>query len=361
MKRKMLTVLILGAILISLVGCNQSTGENSKQTNKTDAARTVDVKFIENGIEFNLPDKWKESQGKNIEIYRSVPEENITGQIDIRFISDETNAKGINLDKELKKQLEAKNELEIQKAKDNLIDLYREFKEVCTIVTLDKSRPEGEIQKDLFAKYENKDLLDKEGNFEFYLLFNNKPNTRGLTEKSKQAYEEVHGEIKAFKGLINTFRPVSKEEELSKYKKVEFRTKTLDNKEINSSIFKDSKLTMINVWATFCNPCIEELPDLQRLYEEVKGDKINVIGIVSDTPDSDNEELARKILSKAGVKYTNIIPDEQIVNSLLNNIVAVPTTLFVDSEGNIIGDLEIGSMDKEGYKKELQERLENMK
>lgn len=362
MKRKLFIVLILGVLLMALVGCKQSTGENPKQTkNESSQTNTVrDVKFLENGIAFDLPTKWKENQGRNLDIYRPVPEENVTGQIDISFIPDETIDKGQNLNKELEKHLETRNELEIQKVKAKLAGLYTEFKEVCTIVTLDKSKPAGKIQKELLGKYENKELLGQEGNFEFYLLYNNKPATSGLTEKSRQAYAGVHGELKAFKGLIKTFKPVSREEELSKYKKVEFATKTLADQEINSSIFKDNKLTMINIWATFCEPCIAEMPDLQKLSEEVKSEKVNVLGVVSDTPDADTEELAKTILAKKGVKYTNIIPDEQIVNNLLNNISAVPTTLFVDSEGNIVGDLVIGSRSKEEYKNEIQARLKSI-
>ncbi|MCB8818047.1 TlpA family protein disulfide reductase [Desulfosporosinus sp. SRJS8] len=98
---------------------------------------------------------------------------------------------------------------------------------------------------------------------------------------------------------------------------------------------------MINIWATYCEPCIEEMPDLQELHEEFKSEGVNLIGIVSDTPDEDNEALAKAIISKTGVQYTNIIPDETVINNVLSNISSVPTTLFVDSAGNIIRDLVV--------------------
>lgn len=120
-------------------------------------------------------------------------------------------------------------------------------------------------------------------------------------------------------------------------KPIEFNTKTLEGKEIDSSILKESNITMINIWATFCEPCIKEMPDIQQLYEEVKKDKVNIIGIISDTPHSEN-----------------------IISNLFEDISAVPTTIFVDSEGNIIGDFIVGTRSKEQYKKEIEDRLKSM-
>lgn len=366
MKRKILIVLITGAICMSMVACNQPKGVISKQAGvetKKDTVeeetKDVDEIFDENGIKFNLPGKWKDNEGKNIDMYRPLPEENIAGQIVISYIPDETIAKGFAMKKDADK-IPKTNEEAIQKAVAELRELYKEFKELCIIVTIDTSKTEGKVQKELFSKYENKDLIDKVGNFEFYLLYNNKPDANGLSEKSQKAYEEAYGEIRNFKSLITTYKPVSETEAVSQ-NKVKFKTKTLEGKEIDSSIFKDSKLTMINVWGTFCSPCIAELPDLQKLSEEVKSQNVSVIGIVSDTPDKDNEELAKEILSKKGVKYTNIIPDKTITDNILKKISLVPTTLFVDSKGNVVGDLIVGSKGTAEYKKEIVDRLKNIK
>ncbi|MBZ9621886.1 TlpA family protein disulfide reductase [Clostridium sp. FP2] len=367
MKRKFLTVLILAVFCVSMVACNKSTAEKSKQTKtetkKTDTVKKdkkeVERKFEDLGIGFNLPDKWK-SKGRNIDVYATLPEENIGGQVIVSLILDETmdKAKKINKDSE---KIPETDKVKIKKVATELMDLTKEFKELCKIVNIDKSKTEGKVQKELFLKYKNKDLIGKEGNIEFYLLYNDKPDISGLSEKSKKAYEEIYGEINSFKSLIKTFKPVSEKEKLSKHKKVEFKTKTIDGKEIDSSIFKDSKLTMINIWATYCGPCIGEMPDLQKLYEEVKGEKINVIGLISDTPDEDNEELAKKILSKKGVKFTNIIPDESIKNSILKDVSGVPTTFFVDREGTIVGEFIVGTRGKEEYKKLIEDRLKNIK
>ncbi|WMM25247.1 TlpA disulfide reductase family protein [Tissierella sp. MB52-C2] len=341
MKRKILTILISGVLCISMVACDKSTR-----------------RFEDVGIGFSLPSKWR-NKAQNIDAYATLPGENIEGQLIVSFILDETMEKARKLNEEASKIPETDKE-KIKKAAAEIMDLTKEFKELWTVVSIDKSKEEGKIQKDLFSKYENKDLIGKEGNLEFYLLYNNKPDVSGLSEKSKKDYEEIYGGIKEFKSLIKTFEQVTEQERLSKHKKFEFKTKTLNGKEIDSSIFKDSKLTMVNIWATYCSPCIEEMPELQALYEEVKNENVNVIGVVSDTPDVDNEELAKKILSKKGVKFANIIPDEKIINNILQDISGVPTTFFVDSEGNIIGEFIVGSNSKEEFKKEIEDRLKNI-
>ncbi len=356
MKRKILTILISGVLCISMVACNKSIDENSKpnedetkiEIGQDDTTR----RFEYLGVEFSLPSKWKDKAQK-IDAYGTSPEENIEGQLIASFIPDETMEKAQKLNKESEKIPETDKE-KIKEAAAEIMGLTKEFKELWTVVSVDKSKEEGKIQKDLFSKYENKDLIGKEGNFEFYLLYNNKPDTSGLSEKSKKEYEDIYGGIKEFKSLIKTFEPITEQEKLSKHKKFKFKSKTLDGKEIDSSILENSKLTMVNVWATYCGPCIEEMPELQELYEELKDDSINVIGIVSDTPDEDNEELAREIISKKGVKFNNIIPDEKI-NGILKDISGVPTTFFVDGDGNIIGEFIVGSNTKEEFKKKIED------
>ncbi len=355
MKRKGVIALIVLMLCVMLVACNQATKEISDTTQAD--IKALDVRFDENGVAFNLPEKWRALEGRNIDIYTALPEENVVGQIVISHILDETIDKANKINLEADKIPET-DKAAIQKAVEELQQLLEEFKEMCRIVTIDKRIEKGNAQNELFAKYEVRDLIGEADNLEFYLLYNNKPDTDALTEISKKAHEEFLHEIKSFKGLIQVYKPITVTEKVSENKLV-FKTKTLDSKEIDSSILKDSKLTMINIWATFCQPCIEEMPDLQSLYEEVKGDGVNIIGIVSDTPDEETEELAKKILSTKGVKYINIIPDESIINNVLRNISAVPTTLFVDSEGNIIGDLLVGAKSKEEYQQEIQDRLKS--
>lgn len=114
-----------------------------------------------------------------------------------------------------------------------------------------------------------------------------------------------------------------------------------DNSEVTQDIFKTNDLTMINVWGTFCSPCLAEMPHLEEINKKYS-DKLAVVGICSDAIDvegkvaSDKVELANEIIQKTNVTYTNIIPDSSLYQNLILKITAVPTTLFVDSSGTIL-------------------------
>lgn len=117
----------------------------------------------------------------------------------------------------------------------------------------------------------------------------------------------------------------------------------LNDNPIDSSIF-ENKYTLVNVWATNCRPCVIEMPDLQKLQETLGGDDFQVIGIISDTYSESeiNLEAAKKIVEQTGVKYSNIIPNDQIIEEVLMHIQFVPTTFIVDSDGKFIGEMVYG-------------------
>lgn len=123
-----------------------------------------------------------------------------------------------------------------------------------------------------------------------------------------------------------------------------FTTKDIDGSEVDSSIFSEKKLTVVNVWGTFCGPCIREMPDLADWAREM-GDDIQLIGIVGDINgenDTQHIELAQTIAQKANVEFINLIPNNDF-NEFMATIVAFPTTFFVDQNGDIVGEPIIGA------------------
>jgi len=123
-----------------------------------------------------------------------------------------------------------------------------------------------------------------------------------------------------------------------------FKTTDLDGNTIDDSIFNDYRMTIVNLWATFCEPCIEEMPEIQKIQDEYK-DQLKVIGIVEEYDQKD----AKDILKSINVTYTNVVADENLQN-ILNNFQYIPVTLFVDSEGKIIDTFIPGSTDYQSLK-----------
>ncbi|MBQ6500016.1 MAG: TlpA family protein disulfide reductase [Mogibacterium sp.] len=133
-----------------------------------------------------------------------------------------------------------------------------------------------------------------------------------------------------------------------------FSSEDLDGDKVTEAIFADKDVTVLNIWATFCGPCISEMPDLAALAGELP-ENAQVIGIVIDTPKYENIDLARKICSEAGVKYTNVVASKSVLETFAF-VDAVPTTFILDKSGNVIGKPIVGA-NVEGYKKAAEEYL----
>lgn len=123
----------------------------------------------------------------------------------------------------------------------------------------------------------------------------------------------------------------------------EFTTTDLDGNEVDNSIFAEADVTVINFWGTYCPPCIREMPDLAKWSDEMP-ENVQIIGIVVDVADTDSEEYgtALEIVDKTGAGYTNLLASEGIV-SIFEELIGVPTTYFVDSEGKILCDPVVGA------------------
>lgn len=136
----------------------------------------------------------------------------------------------------------------------------------------------------------------------------------------------------------------------------EFSTTDMDGNKVTNDIFADYDLTVVNFWATYCNPCIDELPELAEWKKELP-DNVNLIGLLVDVDEkgSDHYKLAEKIIKETGADYQHLIATEEF-DDLISDLVGVPTTFFVDSTGKIIGEPFAGA-DVDAYKQTVEDYL----
>ena len=113
---------------------------------------------------------------------------------------------------------------------------------------------------------------------------------------------------------------------------------------------------MINIWATWCDPCKGELPELEELSKELADQCCGIIGICADTTEGDETIAnAKEILEDAGVTYTNIVATQEILDMMPQ--LAMPSTYFVDSEGVVLTNPVKGA-DFEKYTERIEEALD---
>lgn len=141
-----------------------------------------------------------------------------------------------------------------------------------------------------------------------------------------------------------------------------FSATDLNGNTVDQTALADYKLTMVNVWATFCTPCLNEMPELGELADEYSGKGVQIVGLVTDLTDSDGSisqtqlETAQDIVGKTGADYTHIVPSTDMYG-LLSQITSVPTTFFVDSKGNQVGMAYVGARDKASWAEIIDETL----
>lgn len=144
----------------------------------------------------------------------------------------------------------------------------------------------------------------------------------------------------------------------------EFSMEDIQGEAYTQEMFGEYQVTIVNVFTTWCGPCVREIPDLEKLKDEMSDRGVNVVGIVLDaigqsgSKDPETVEKARLLAEQLEVTYPFLIPDEGYLGGRLLGIQAVPTTFFVDQEGRILGEAYQGSRSLEDWKSIVEEKLE---
>lgn len=111
----------------------------------------------------------------------------------------------------------------------------------------------------------------------------------------------------------------------------DFRLSSIDeNAEYSLSDFSEQPV-VLNFWASWCAPCKEELPLLEKAWDMYKDKNIRFIGINI----MDNRESAELLLKKYGVSYINLFDKDGKVSQMYG-VSALPVTVFIDSNGDIV-------------------------
>ncbi|MBQ9010164.1 MAG: TlpA family protein disulfide reductase [Clostridia bacterium] len=158
-------------------------------------------------------------------------------------------------------------------------------------------------------------------------------------EKLKAGYEmELEDVRKEFVGDVKNATFFSPVDNAAGYVglRLSFTTQDLDGNTVTSQeLFADNKVTMVNLWGTWCGNCTGEMSELAELHKRLQEKGCGIVGLENEYDyDASTIAEAKDILASNGVTYPNVILP--ITDSLLVNVQAYPTTFFVDSEGTIL-------------------------
>ncbi len=121
-------------------------------------------------------------------------------------------------------------------------------------------------------------------------------------------------------------------------------------KKVSFAEFSKGKPVLVNFWATWCGPCVHEIPDLVALNEEYIAKGALVIGISADR-DDDAVSLVSEFTKEKNVTYPIVI-DNGDLEEAFGGLRGYPTTFYIDKNGKIVKKM-IGAQSKETFAKEF--------
>ena len=284
------------------------------------------------------------------------------------------------IDQELKygllsfsKLTEEQKNAEVAKMGDGYEKWQESLERIGTIGMFEKGLSEDEIGKITKCDSHTKLGESKDGKYSYYLSVNSTADAETI-EELKQTTVEItekkerpeNGFVLSEKSDLENTMAFSTDSQNAVTDLSNLQTMDIDGKEFSGKDFSDYDLTMVNVFATWCSPCVQEIPDLAEIQKEMKDKGVNIIGVVTDTVDQTGEnqealEKAKLIQERSKAEYPFLIPDKSNFNGRLSGIQAFPETFFVDKKGQIVGETYSGSHNKKAWLEIIEKELAKVK
>ena len=176
------------------------------------------------------------------------------------------------------------------------------------------------IKEALAGGFDDYDAIESESDLESVSKL---PELKGLIEKGYQA--KVEQEKKGIGEEMSQQKPFA----------FDFELKDLDEKTVSLADYK-GKVTIVDVWGTWCPPCRKEIPHFVDLYKSLKPKGLEIVGINCNEQGT-REEVKKTIkdfASKYKIEYKCVLNDEK-TETKIPDFQGYPTTLFLDKTGKV--------------------------
>ncbi len=136
----------------------------------------------------------------------------------------------------------------------------------------------------------------------------------------------------------------------------DFKLETLDGQTVSLQSLR-GKVVFLNVWATWCGPCREEMPSMQTLYDDFKGNKDFVM--LAASQDTSGRSVVASYVAKNGFHFTILLDPENKISETYD-VSGVPETFIIDRKGQIVAH-HMGAFDwsRPDVKDALQQLLDS--
>ena len=131
----------------------------------------------------------------------------------------------------------------------------------------------------------------------------------------------------------------------------DFEVTALDGSVLQLSALK-GKVVLVDFWATWCPPCVAEVPHFNELYTNYKDQGFEIVGLSTD---EGGDGVVRSFVKSHGVRYPVAMAREEIARSY-GGIHGLPTTFLIDKKGDVVKRY-LGYRDKKEFEKEIRKLL----
>lgn len=329
--------LLLAALFLFAAGCGAETTEEP-----VEQEIQTEFRLEECGLAYTIPDTWVETANVNLIPATFVdPDGEIYAKIQYNYAPDEN--------------MDALNDPTSDIPVSELMTPIVEF-----LVVKDENLQADAVTEEL-ALFDSVEELTQQEGYHFYFLTGYAVGIEHFSAEAAETFRLLEDALPALRESIETFLPDEEgvratAEENSRY--LNFISTTLEGDPISSTVFYDYDMTVVNFWASYCLPDINELETLQAFYTDLQKQhpNVNFVQVVIDTPAEQAEQDALEAYADAGVTFTSIMPDQNLANWITSNLNGLPTTIFVDRTG-LPFSLKIEGMQDAAYYMETTETM----
>ena len=332
-----LLVLALSAALLAGCGKTETTDSGAVVNQSYDAEQMVNLKgetidlkdtdllggSMESGFLALCPASWLGLDLQRLNVYQG------TNAVYVSYVSDAAKAEIEKVDLDSLSQAEQEAFLD---------RLYNEMLyPLLSIYAVEEGNREAQDQ--IALNYEKTETLAIVNGYHYCLSYN--PTLPEKIQESEKAdMEALTGSIEEVKASIALFPPEKQTEASGNGPSLtQFTAQDMEGKTVDQSVFADYDLTMVNLWTTWCGYCVQEMPELEKLRQQLP-ENVNLLTICCDG--STEKELAQKILTESGASFQTLVANDALNQSLVQYVSGFPTTVFVDSKGNMVGQAQAG-------------------
>jgi thiol-disulfide isomerase/thioredoxin len=135
--------------------------------------------------------------------------------------------------------------------------------------------------------------------------------------------------------------PISQEKPSSEYPPLTASIAQADLKNMDGSTFKiadkKGKILLINLWATWCGPCLAEMPALVTMQQKYGDQGVEILGLNTDDESDHMMSDINEVVQKKGINYPVVFGDEKTQAAFLNisKFAGIPQSFIVDRDGNL--------------------------